>query len=235
MNSKYFYVEGEISPCAWRQQLNALDALPGGSRRNLSRSHRTSHTYRQSSLRARNNRLWYMNGGRGEFLFPLLFFLCTNWRTKIHFCEIGNSRLILVDMSMNRKPFFSFGRSPANAVTSNPFFSPSAALSLSLEISALSTKAARDFQIRAAQREQSNHCLHDRVIVVIVVDPHLDGMTMIMQTPKIDRGIFRRTDGTRRAAENRRLRDCGPATTKARISETRRRFLNYLTKKRMMQ
>lgn len=89
-------------------------------------------------------------------------------------------------MSMNRNPCSPLDdppRSPSHPIPSPPPF-------LFLSISALSTKAARDFQIRAAQREQSNHCLHDRVIVV--VDPHLDGM-MIMQTPKFEpRNIFGR-------------------------------------------
>lgn len=95
-------------------------------------------------------------------------------------------------MSMNRNPCSSLDdppRSPSYPIPSPPPF-------LFLSISALSTKAARGFQIHTAQWEQSNHCLHDRVIVV---DPHLDGM-MIMQTPKFDRGIF--TDETQHEEES---------------------------------
>lgn len=205
-------------PCTWRQQLNTLGTLLGDFRR-IFRAVIELHAIAiVCFVAARNNRLLRQSGN-----FSLSLSLSYPVEISAQKYTFAKSTMAgRSGMSMNRNPCSPLDdppRSPSRPIPSLPPF-------LFLSISALSTKAARDFQIRAAQREQSNHCLHDRVIVV-VVDPHLDGM--IMQTPKFDRGIFSHEERDARRSADPEI--VAPATTEGRIRRNTT-VLNYLIKKR---
>lgn len=124
-------------------------------------------------------------------------------RAKIHFCEIADGRSFWY--VNEQKSLFPFGRdSPAfsrrvPSLPRRPF---------SFSRSRLSRREGRSqtFKYAAARWEQSNHCLHDRVVVVVIVDlppPSLSTWNDDNADSEIPRNIF-----MWRAIERFWSRDC---------------------------